>query len=104
MIPANDTRKLSTKKGKAQVFVSDTTVAVSNENNAVIVNDKGVVIAGRTHITKNPSNIRINGFWVFNEELLTTVPSTTYTPIPVLLYKEIPYGKTAAAMTQICAI
>lgn len=103
MHPERGDRKLSTESGTAQVYVSDNVVAISNDPNAIVVNEKGIIISGRTHITKTPSSVRIGGFWVFNEELLTTVPSTTYTPIPVLLYKEIPYAKQASTLNKLLA-
>ena len=99
--PKSDDRKISTENGKAQVYISEDTITMSNESNCVVVNDKGLIISGRTHVTKTPSSIRVAGFWVLNDELLTTLPSTTYTPIPVLLYKEIPYAKTASAIAKI---
>lgn len=92
-----DERKISTRNGVAQCHFADTQIAITHESNGVVVNQYGTTIDGKIHLGRTPSDIRINTFWVFNDELLTTLPSTNYTPIPVLQYKEPPYIKWAQA-------
>jgi hypothetical protein len=90
----NDARKFSTLKGKTEVLIKDNSITLSNLGLGIIICDYGNIIKGPIHLADSPSSVRINGFWVFNDELMTTLPSTTYTPIPVLVYKESPYAKT----------
>ena len=56
---------------------------------------------GKIHLATNPEDIRINGFWVLNPELLSCLPSTIYTPIPVLKYSDPPFAKNVTAMFKI---
>lgn len=88
-----DERKFSTLNGTAEMLIQDTAIHVTNTGNGVIVNQNGTITKGPQHLAEEPSGIRINGFWVLNDDLLTTIPSTTYTPIPVLKYKDSPYIK-----------
>lgn len=89
----NDERRFCTMNGTAEVLMQDDAVHITNANNGIIVYQHGTVIKGGQHMAETPSGIRINGFWVFNDDLLTTLPSTTYTPIPVLKYKASNYIK-----------
>lgn len=102
--PLLDERKLGARPlgedGNAQLWITKNRIIVSYQERGLVVDQNGVIIAGQTHITATPSALRICGFWVFNDELLTTLPSTTYTPIPVLVYKESPYIKYAKTLTD----
>ena len=95
-----DNKKFSTLDGTAEMLVSDDNIQITNQGNGYIACSYGNIIKGSTHLTETPSNIRINGFWVLNDELLTTLPSTIYTPIPVLVYKESPYVKMAQGIIK----
>ncbi len=99
--PSIDERKICAspngKDGKAQIWITGDRIVTSYMNNGVVVDQNGIILAGPTHIVGTPSNLRVAGFWAFNDELLTTLPSTTYTPIPTLIYKEssyLKYGRT----------
>lgn len=96
-----DERKISSRDGTAQILVSPEEITITNKSNGIIVNQYGTTIDGLIHLGKEPGDIRISGFWVLNNELLTTLPSTTYTPISVLKYKEPPYIKWAQRMFKI---
>jgi hypothetical protein len=86
-----DERLIRAKDGKAEALVKkDAMCLTSGGTNGVIINTTGTTIDGRIHLAKGPSEIRINGFWKLNDELLTTLPSTLYTPIPVLVYDDHP--------------
>jgi hypothetical protein len=102
--PLLDERKLGARPlgedGNAQLWITKNRIIVSYQERGLVVDQNGVIIAGQTHLTATPSALRICGFWVFNDELLTTLPSTTYTPIPVLVYKESPYIKYAKTLTD----
>lgn len=96
----NDERKISILNGTAEVLVQEKSIHITQVENGIIISDYGTIIKGKTHLADTPSNIRINGFWVFNDDLLTTLPSTIYTPIPVLKYKESPYVKMIQGMIK----
>lgn len=51
-----------------------------------VVSKSGTVIKGPIGITTSPDNIRIGGMWKFNPVLLSAMPSTIMTPIPVLRF------------------
>lgn len=65
------------------------------------VSEQGCIVAGPTDFTAAPHEIRISGFWVLNEELLTTVPSTLFNPVQTLLYKDPPYAKRAGKLAKL---
>ena len=46
--------------------------------------DLGVIIKGKTSFACMPNEIKIGGMWRFNNQLLSTIPSTAMTPISVL--------------------
>lgn len=98
---SDDERIIQTKTGTAQLYVGKDIIAMAHKGNGVLVTDVGTLIGGNLHITKVPSSIRMSSFWTFNDELMTTVPSTTYTPIPVLVYSEPPYAKQLARVTKL---
>ena len=45
----------------------------------------GTVVRGPFHIMARPDQIRIWGLWKFNPLLLSMIPSTIFTPMPVLI-------------------
>lgn len=83
-----DHRKIATRTGSAQIYITDNLVVVSNGANGLLVNDRGTAVVNPFHIATDPSQTRINTFWVINDEIMTTLPSTVYTPIPMLRYKK----------------
>jgi len=53
--------------------------------------DGRVVIAGKElSLSMQPDKITIGGMWKLNPQLMTCLPSTTVTPIPVLMFT-VPY-------------
>lgn len=96
--PKQNTRKLSTDDGTAQIWVEDDTVSITRGEVGLQVNKDCVIISGRVGITTDIEKTRVQGFWTYNPELLTCLPSTLYTPIPVLLYTDPPYAKRAGAL------
>lgn len=76
--------------GDAQLAVDETSLVMMNKSNGLNINEFGTCISGAISIGRTPGDIRTGGFWVLNDKLLTGLPSTTYTPIPVLVYKEPP--------------
>lgn len=97
----NDERKLCTINGKAQILIQNEQITATCFDKGIMINDYGTVISGPVHLKNPPGDIRINGFWIFNNDLLTTLPSTIYTPIPVLKYKDPPYPKFLKGLSSV---
>lgn len=93
-------KKLQAENGSAEVYISSSSIQIGTNDSGIHVSDNQVQLHGRLAIPKPPSQIRINGFWTFNEEILTTLPSTLFTPIQTLLYSEPPYAKTASKVCK----
>jgi hypothetical protein len=74
--------------GDAQLFCTENGIVMMNRSNGINVDDYGTYIDGKINFGRPPSDFRIGGFWVFNDKLLTSLPSTTYTPIQTLIYSE----------------
>ena len=51
-----------------------------------IVGGAGTVVRGPVGFTNRPGEIRIAGFWVLNDLLLSAIPSTIITPIPTMRF------------------
>lgn len=69
----------------AGVVVANNVVRVtSNEDNGIIVDERGVTIQGPVSIVSNPKQVRVGGLWVFNDPIMMSIPSTLATPNPVL--------------------
>lgn len=103
IVPTQNFRKISTDSGTAQIWVEDDVITITRGEVGIGINKDCIVFSGRTHMTKNIEQNRVNGFWTWNPELLTCLPSTTYTPIPVLLYTDPPYAKQAGALMTLLA-
>lgn len=60
---------------------------VGDSNNAIHLDpDFGVLLSGKLSLSALPDEISIGGgYWTLNPMLLSCVPSTTPTPIPVLV-------------------
>lgn len=86
-----DERLITTKDGTAEIYLKNDAVCITSQgSNGMVVNKFGTTIDGKIHLAQDPNNIRIGGFWTLNNELLTCLPSTLYTPIPTLVYDEPP--------------
>lgn len=51
-----------------------------------VVGGTGTVLRGPVGFTNRPGEIRVAGFWVLNDTLLSAAPSTIITPIPVMRF------------------
>ena len=70
---------------KAGMSVTDETVTMqSSKGNFIVQTDQGTFHGGKHSFICSPSDIRIAGNWVFNDHLVSTLPSTIVTPMPVL--------------------
>ena len=88
--------------GDAEVYIQKNSVVIaSDQNTAIGVFDGTFAVDARMHIAKAPHEVTVNGFWVFNEELLTTVPSTLMHPVQTLLFKYPNYAKKAAKLAAL---
>ena len=99
--PQRDQRKLAIDGGIPQVLVTESKATMTYNDNGVAVNEYGTIIKGKVHLTGDPRDIRINGFWTLNPELLTCIPSTVYTPIPVLKCSDPPFVKNTANILKL---
>lgn len=91
MNESSNERLIRTANGTAEIYLTDDAVCVTSQgSNGMIVNKYGTTLDGKIHLAPDPNNVRISGFWTLNNELLTCIPSTLYTPIPTLVYDEPP--------------
>jgi len=83
------------RDGGAFVRVDETSIILSaggekageettSRNGFITDKDLGNAISGPLSILARPKEIRIGGMWRMNNLLTACIPSTTYTPIPVL--------------------
>lgn len=98
---STDERIFKCNTGSAQIYMkNDAMVLSSKSTNGIVINEYGTTVDGKFHIAQDPENIRVAGFWTLNNELLTTLPSTIYTPIPVLVYNEPPAIGVVQSLTK----
>jgi hypothetical protein len=74
--------------GQPQVIVTeDEIVLAANDTNVIRVDPKyGVLLSGQLSLAATPEQISFGGgYWKFNPLLLSCIPSTSATPIPVLI-------------------
>jgi hypothetical protein len=101
--PAQDQRKFSLPDGVPQVVVTDKKVSLTYKDNGISVNEQGTILKGKVHIGSDIADVRINGFWTFNTEMLTCLPSTAYSPMPVLKYNTPPFATVVANLATVVA-
>lgn len=83
---------MSTKKvwktsleAKAGMSVSEEAATIQGSKDSFIaVTPEGTYHGGKHSFICAPSDIRIGGMWTFNNAIVSTLPSTIVTPIPVL--------------------
>lgn len=63
----------------------------------------GNFIKGPISITTKPENIRINGFWTLNPQLLSCIPSTIVTPVSTLNFN-LPVSSSLELMKEAVSI
>jgi hypothetical protein len=98
----NEDKAVRSRDGKAELLVSKEMASLTaNYTNGVIVNSSQTTINGKTHLTADPSEVRFTGYWKLNDELLTCLPSTLYTPIPVLKFREPAFAEHVADLQKI---
>ena len=75
----------SSLTAKAGMSISDDTATMQgSKDNYIVMNGDGTYHGGKHSFICAPSDIRIGGMWVFNDQLVSTLPSTIITPLPVL--------------------
>ena len=62
----------------------DAATMQASKSNFVVLTSDGTYHGGKHSFICGPSDIRIGGMWTFNDNILSTLPSTIVTPIPVL--------------------
>lgn len=81
------TKTIKSNSGSAAgVVVSDNSARITvNEDNGVIVDEKGTTINGPISLVTNPNQVRVGGLWTFNNPFQMMIPSTYATPSVVLM-------------------
>jgi len=72
--------------GSAVLATNDRVALVGGVDSSIVSSKDGNTINGKLSIMAAPNDIRIGGMWVLNPLLVSTVPSTMVTPIPVFLF------------------
>lgn len=73
----------------AAIVYDDTSVILSAGPKLAIGLDAsyGIAIKGKTSFTNFPGDIQFAGLWKFNNNMLSTIPSTITTPVPVMTFQ-----------------
>ena len=76
----------SSPDSDAGIVVSKNVVRMNvNEDNGVMVDERGVTITGPVSFASNTNQIRVGGLWTFNSPMQMMLPSTMATPSAVLM-------------------
>jgi hypothetical protein len=71
----------SNPKAEAGVVVADNSVrATVNEENGLMVDERGTTIAGPMSLATSPNQIRVGGLFTFQTSVMGMLPSTMATP------------------------
>lgn len=85
---ANRTKRIAAGGGNAEVIVSKNRLILATDaNTAIGMSDGCIILDGKIHFSHRPDDICINGFWRFNQALLTEIPSTLAFPVETLIFK-----------------
>lgn len=90
-------------KGQPCLVVTETEVnLVGDSNNAIHLDPSfGILLSGKLSLSAMPDQISIGGgYWRLNPMLLSCVPSTTPTPIPVLVQSTPELFQSAGAVSS----
>lgn len=75
-------------EGQPYVSVQEDSILLAASKTAgIAISDKfGVTIGGKLSLATSPDQLQIGGgYWTFNPLILSCVPSTTPTPVPMLV-------------------
>lgn len=75
-------------QGQPYISVTQDDILISgSKTSGIAISDKfGVTIGGKLSLATAPDQIQIGGgYWTFNPLILSCLPSTTPTPIPMLV-------------------
>ena len=89
--------------GQPSVTVTDDGVYLAGSKTNVInvTENYGVYMTGNISLSANPSQIFIGGgYWSFNPLLLSCLPSTSATPIPVLVRTNPPILNSQSSVSD----
>ena len=66
---------------KAGVVVSESTVrATVNEENGLMIDERGTTLTGPLSLATSPNQIRVGGLFTFQSSIMGMLPSTMATP------------------------
>lgn len=68
-------------ESKAGLVVAESTVrATVNEDNGVMIDERGTTITGPISLAASPNQIRVGGLFTFQNSIMGMLPSTMATP------------------------
>jgi len=71
---------------KAGIVVSENTVrSTVNEDNGIMIDERGTTITGPMSIAASPNQIRVGGLFTFQNSISGMLPSTIATPSPMYM-------------------
>lgn len=76
--------KSSLNSSAGMSVAEDVATIQSGKSNFIVLTSDGTYHGGKHSFICAPSDIRIGGMWTFNDNILSTIPSTIVTPTPVL--------------------
>lgn len=89
--------------GQPQVIVTENEIVLSaGDTNVIRVDPEyGVLLSGQLSLSATPEQISFGGgYWRFNPLLLSCIPSTSATPVPVLIKDQPNLLKKTSSLTS----
>ena len=74
-------------KNKSAIYIDENSIVLTdatNQHSIQVTRGDGIGFQGPLSIQTTPDQIRFAAMWKINPLVLTTIPSTVYTPIPWL--------------------
>lgn len=86
--------------GQPYITVTEDGIFIAGNKKQVfnITPDYGLQLTGNISLATTPENISIGGYWSLNPVLLSCLPSTSATPIPVLIQNTPPIVKNKSSL------
>lgn len=85
---------------KSAIYIDENKIVLTdpeNKNSISIARGDGIGFQGPLSIQTSPDQIRFSALWKINPLVLTTIPSTVYTPIPWLRKAPLTVNKELVA-------
>jgi len=89
---------------KAGVVISENTVRITvNEDNGIMVDERGTTITGPISLATSPNQIRVGGLFTFQNTIAGMLPSTMATPTPMYMI-DPPVKQVAKLVKQVAVM